>query len=175
MAVGLLVQACGKESDVSFNYANISRNWTNDSNWTGAYVIPGIFPTTTPTTTNLVMGTIGTLCYFDLNEDQRMAVHGLGYTINSWNCFQPCDVYNLGEKESGVSLSTCEEMYQEMKSFYDRPYNILSQGEKDALEVLGVTKAIWNSRQIDFNRRSWDELTDEERAAATHLGFSLFT
>merc|ERR1719331_1363241 len=54
MAVGLLVQACETESGVSFNYANISRNWTNDSNWTGAYVIPGIFPTTTPTTTNLV-------------------------------------------------------------------------------------------------------------------------
>ena len=88
MAVGLLVQACEKESDVSFNYANISRNWTNDTNWTGAYVIPGIFPTTTPTTTNLVMGTIRPLCYFDLTSDQRMAVHGLGYSINSWNCFQ---------------------------------------------------------------------------------------
>merc|ERR1719171_270573 len=103
MAVGLLVQGCETESGVSFNYANLSRNWTNDSNWTGAYVIPGIFPTTTPTTTNLVMGTIPTLCYFDLTPDQRMAVHGLGFTINSWNCFQPCDVYKLGEEGGGES------------------------------------------------------------------------
>jgi hypothetical protein len=175
MAVGLLVQACEIESGVSFNYANISRNWTNDSNWTGAYVIPGIFPTTTPTTTNLVMGTIGTLCYFDLNDDQRMAVHGLGYTINSWNCFQPCDVYDLGTEGEGITLGSCEKMYETLKNFYRRPYSHLSQGEKDALTVLGVSKTTWNFAYIDFNRGSWDDLDAEELNAATHLGFSLFT
>jgi hypothetical protein len=175
MAVGLLVQACETESGVSFNYANISRNWTNDSNWTGAYVIPGIFPTTTPTTTNLVTGTIPTLCYFDLTENQRMAVHGLGYTINSWNCFQPCDVYALGEDEGTLTLTSCAAMYEEMQKFYDRDYNVLAQGEKDALTVLGVSKALWTSRKIEFNRGSWDALTAEEKKAAIHLGFSLFT
>jgi hypothetical protein len=175
MAVGLLVQGCETESGVSFNYANLSRNWTNDSNWTGAYVIPGIFPTTTPTTTNLVMGTIPTLCYFDLDMHQRMAVHGLGYSINSWNCFQPCDLYKLGSDVDGVALGSCAAMYEEMKAFYDRPYNVLTQGEKDALTVLGVTKTTWNSVNIDFSRRSWDMLTDAEKEAASHLGFSLFT
>merc|ERR1719238_1720988 len=62
-----------------------------------------------------------------------------------------------------------------MKTFYDRPYNVLTQGEKDALTVLGVSKATWNGVSIDFPRRSWDLLTDAEVEAASHLGFSLFT
>jgi hypothetical protein len=175
MAVGLLVQACEKESDVSFNYANISRNWTNDSNWTGAYVIPGIFPTTTPTTTNLVMGTIRPLCYFDLTSDQQMAVHGLGYSINSWNCFQPCDMYQIGTEDEGIAVDTCQRIHQEMSKFYDRPFNTLTEGERDALTALGVTREIWNTNKINFPRGTWDELTDAKRTAATHLGFSLFT
>merc|ERR1719326_1426504 len=175
MAVGLLVQACETESGVSFDYANISRNWTNDSNWTGAYVIPGIFPTTTPTTTNLVMGTIRPLCYFDLTSDQRMAVHGLGYSINSWNCFQPCDMYQIGTEDEGIAVDTCQRIHQEMSKFYDRPFNTLTEGERDALTALGVTKEIWYTNKINFPRGTWDELTDAKRTAATHLGFSLFT
>merc|ERR1719261_2454467 len=62
-----------------------------------------------------------------------------------------------------------------MGEFYDRPYNVLTKGEKEALKVLGVTKATWNVHKIDFARKSWDSLNEEEKEAASHLGFSLFT
>merc|ERR1719359_1564835 len=72
-------------------------------------------------------------------------------------------------------MGPCAAMYADLKAFYDRPYNVLSSGEKDALTVLGVSKTAWNMAKIDFNRGSWDSLTDEELVAAKHLGFSLFT
>jgi hypothetical protein len=115
------------------------------------------------------------MCYFELAAEQQMATHALGYTINDWNCFQPCPRYVLGDGDDTDGLTKCVIVLSELRVFHDREHMHMSVREKDALEVLGVSEATWHSAGVDFERKPWDELTDEERSAAMILGFALST
>merc|ERR1719399_2620155 len=69
-----------------------SWNWSNGTNGTngsGAYaMLPPEEPTTTSTTTTPYPGRrFPAMCFFSLGVEQQMAIHALGYTINTWNCF----------------------------------------------------------------------------------------
>jgi len=79
----------------------------------------------------------------------------------------------MGDGTSG--MTQCEIILNELRVFHKRQHMHLTEREKDALEVLGVSEATWHSDGVDFDRPKWDTLTDPKRAAAVTLGFSLST
>jgi hypothetical protein len=153
-------------------------NGTNGTNGSGAYamLVPEE-PTTTSTTTTPYPGRrFDAMCFFTLGVEQQMAIHALGYTINSWNCFQPCPLYGIGMDEDGSGLGDCHIILDELREYHDREYHQLTPREKENFEVLGVTKADWTKGEmVDMSRGKWDQLTQEEMVAAAELGFSLQT
>jgi hypothetical protein len=160
--------------------ANATQNATGNGTGNGsASVIPGFAPTTTTTTTAKPGPRINELCYFSLTQDQQMAVHGLGYTINSWNCFQPCPLYDLQAGPADQFVSACEEILIELRTYHDRSFQYLTAAEKKALSVLKISKKNWDSTGIDFiadtKHTKWDMLSSEEKVAASSLGFTLST
>merc|ERR1719359_262332 len=79
-------------------HGHAGRNASANETVGGAQVLPGQGsgpPTTTTTTTTYAGRQLPAACYFDMAAEQQMAVHALGYTINDWNCYQPCPRYNL--------------------------------------------------------------------------------
>lgn len=158
-----------------------SWNWSNGTNGTngsGAYaMLPPEEPTTTSTTTTPYPGRrFPAMCFFDLGVEQQMAVHALGYTIDTWNCFQPCPMYRIGMDEDGSGMGDCHVILSELREYHDREYHHMTPREKENFMILDIKKDDWKKGEmVDMSRGPWDELTEEQMKAAAELGFSLQT
>jgi len=153
-------------------------NGTNGTNGSGAYamLVPEE-PTTTSTTTTPYPGRrFDAMCFFDLGVEQQMAIFALGYTIDSWNCMQPCPLYEIGKEQDGSGMGQCHMILDELRAYHNREYHHLTPREKENLDVLGVTKADWKKGDwLDTARGKWDDRNEEEMQAAAQLGFSMMT
>jgi hypothetical protein len=107
---------------------------------------------------------LGVKWFSQLTQEQRKAAIVLGYDAHSWN----------EHTESNLTLSSIDDADEDsfVLPFDHLQWNDLPANARQAAEVIGYTKEVWDGNEAGpLDDEPWNELTEEEQTAATILGY----
>ena len=112
--------------------------------------------------------------WIELSVEQKEAAEVLGYTQATWDgtisAVPPTNNNNNGEPEAGATSSSSDD--GKGCKYEDYDWDELPTKAKDAAEVLGYTRTLWDTDgDVPIDDLYWDKLSPEQQSAAKVLGY----